>query len=49
MFLIRAVISVVPQEVILFNETILYNIAYGGFNPEVLNVLVLIQRTNVSI
>jgi len=25
----RSVISVVPQEVILFNETVLYNIAYG--------------------
>ena len=29
---LRNNIAIVPQDCVLFNETILYNIAYGGIN-----------------
>ncbi len=29
---LRAQIAIVPQDCVLFNETIMYNIAYGGVN-----------------
>lgn len=37
---LRALIGVVPQDCVLFNDTILYNIAYGGLNdPEVAKMI----------
>ena len=31
---LRAAIAIVPQDCVLFNDTILYNIAYGGIRDE---------------
>jgi len=31
---LRRNISIVPQDCVCFNDTILYNIAYGGINSE---------------
>lgn len=36
---LRAQISIVTQETILFNETVAYNIAYGNDNPDMKNVI----------
>lgn len=33
---LRSNIAIVPQDCVLFNDTIMYNIAYGGIsNPEI--------------
>jgi ABC-type transport system involved in Fe-S cluster assembly fused permease/ATPase subunit len=31
---LRSKIAIVPQDCVLFNDTILYNIAYGGIRDE---------------
>ena len=36
LFDLRSQIAIVPQDCVLFNDTVLYNIAYGAINnPEI--------------
>ena len=37
---LRANIGIVPQDCVLFNETVLYNIAYGGVHDPIIKELV---------
>ena len=37
---LRANIGIVPQDCVLFNETVLYNIAYGGVHDPIIKGLV---------
>lgn len=33
---LRSQIAIVPQDCVLFNDTVLYNIAYGGINDPII-------------
>jgi ATP-binding cassette subfamily B protein len=42
---LRSLIGIVPQDCVLFNDSVLYNIAYGGINDPQIQDLIRNERT----